>query len=73
MDAYICRGPRMEEVHRESRGDRWCFRCRRRTEFFYVVTAPMEMSYYGPNPSIRCQQDHVDGDIGFGGSREWEG
>lgn len=72
-EVYICRGPVMEEVHRESLGTRWCFRCRGRTEFDYVVTAPKVPSYYGPTPSVQCASGHHDGDIGFGGSREWDG
>lgn len=70
---FICRGPEMEEIHRERVGARWCFRCRERAVFDYVVTAPSTPSYYGPNPSIQCPSGHHDGDIGFGGSREWEG
>lgn len=72
MTVYICR-EEMREVHRESLGERWCFRCRKRREFLYIVTAPVAPSYYGPNPSIRCAScDQIDGDVGFGGGREWE-
>lgn len=69
----ICYEP-MREIHRESRGERWCFKCRKRREFFYIVTAPVEPSYYGPNPSIRCSVCNLDdGDCFPGSSREWEG
>lgn len=68
---HICRGPALEEIHREFVGERWCFICRKRVEFLYIVTAPVEPSYYDPNPSIRCASGHTDGDIGFGGCREW--
>lgn len=72
MSVYIC-GEAMEEIHRERVGVRWCFQCRARVEFLYIVTAPIEPSYYGPNPTIRCEpKSHIDGDCGFGGSREWE-
>lgn len=65
----------MREVRRESEGVRWCFGCRKRREFFFVVTEPVRrLSYYGPNPSIRCGTcDLVDGDLFPGRSREWEG
>jgi hypothetical protein len=66
-------GPTTKEVHRESIGERWCFACRKRSEFFYVVTASVEPSYYDPDPSIRCGNcRQVDGDCGFGRYREWE-
>lgn len=74
MTLTICRGPKMEVIHSESLGERWCFRCRKRREFFYRVSAPIEPSYYDPNPSIRCDTwGHIDGDLFPGRSREWEG
>lgn len=42
-------GTRMVEYSRESVGDKWCFRCRKRHEFWWVVDAPDGISYYGPN------------------------
>lgn len=73
MTLHINYGPRTEEVHRELLGVRWCFACRGRREFFYVVTAPIEPSYYGPNPSVQCGHcGQVDGDCGFGRYREWD-
>lgn len=66
-------GTRMVEVLREPHGEpRWCFRCRKRRQFLYVVHAPDGPSYYGPNPSIRCEAEHTDGDLGFGRERWWE-
>lgn len=64
-----------EEVRREIHGEpRWCFQCRARVPFEYVVYAPTDLfSYYGPRPAIECQpRRHTNGDCGFGSSREWE-
>lgn len=70
---YICRPGPMEEIHRESDGERWCFKCRKRREFIYTVTAEIEPSYYDPNPAIRCGTCNTyNGDLGFGRIREWE-
>ena len=44
----IC-GTRMEEVSRNSEGIKWCFTCRKRHEFWWVVEAPAGISYYGPS------------------------
>lgn len=61
------------EIHRESNGTHWCFRCRSRQEFFFIVTAEIEPSYYGPNPCVRCASCNADdGDCFPGTSREWE-
>lgn len=60
-------------IHRESKGVKWCFCCRKRTEFFYTLTAEIEPSYYDPNPDIRCSScDTSDGDMFPGSYREWE-
>lgn len=73
-EVHFCRGPEMSEIHREDIGERWCFSCRQQARFIYMVHAPTEPSYYGPNPSIRCGNcGQIDGDCGFGRSREWEG
>lgn len=62
-----------KEIHREPKGVRWCFTCRKRQEFFLIVTADVEPSYYPPNPSIRCASCNTDdGDCFPGTSREWE-
>ncbi len=64
----------MEDVKREPDGDRWCFRCRKRREFVFVVSRPVDpMSYYGPNYSIECTVCHLGGgDLFPGREREWE-
>ena len=41
-------GTRMKEHGRRSQGDRWCFHCRKRHEFWWVVMVPDGLSYYGP-------------------------
>lgn len=72
--ATICRGPATREIHRAPHGEtRWCFRCRTRLPFFYVVIAPVGPSYYGPDPRIECAEGHSDGDCFPGRYREWEG
>lgn len=68
----ICRTP-MEEVVRESVGERWCFHCRRRHQFDYIVRQTIEPSWYEPNVSIEGAPCGVfDGDLFPGRSREWE-
>lgn len=37
----VCTGPAMEERSRESMGVRWCFKCRGRHEFFWIVMVPV--------------------------------
>lgn len=69
----ICHGPAMEVIRRDSEGVKWCFHCRKRREFFYIVTAPVEPSYYGPNCDIRCGTCNTsDGDLFPGCERSWE-
>ena len=73
MSVIICRGPALEEVSRRDLGARWCFSCRKRQNFVYVVIAPTEPSYYDPLPSIRCSGcNRADADLGFGRCREWD-
>lgn len=43
----IC-GTRMKEYSRTPEGVRWCFHCRTRHEFAWVVSVPDGLSYYGP-------------------------
>jgi len=63
----------MEEVKRDNIGERWCFKCRKRRDFFFIVTAPIEPSYYGPNVDVQCGScDTSDGDCFPGREREWE-
>jgi hypothetical protein len=70
---HINFGPEMKEVVRRSEGEKWCFCCRARREFFYIVTAPVIPSYYGPNADIQCGTCNTsDGDLFPGREREWE-
>lgn len=69
---HVNHGPAMEEVKRDNLGERWCFHCRERREFFFIVTAPIEPSYYGPNVDVKCGTCNTsDGDMFPGGYREW--
>lgn len=83
MTSAICGFP-VEEIARRPDGERWCFVCRKRHEFLYIVTAskldpelPLEDqpgSWYGPVPHIECSVCHTwDGDCFPGWQREWEG
>ena len=66
-------GPAMREVKRESEGEKWCFHCRKRREFWYTVVAPIEPDWYGPVAAIRCGHCNTqDGDLLPGYEREWE-
>ncbi|MEV7827530.1 hypothetical protein [Microbacterium enclense] len=42
-------GTDMVESSRESDGIKWCFHCRKRHEFWWVVMVPNGLSYYGPS------------------------
>lgn len=68
----VC-GELLEEVVRRTHGEtRYCFSCRAKRRFEYVVLAPVELSYYGPTPRIECATCHViDGDLFPGREREW--
>jgi hypothetical protein len=60
-------------MRRTSEGVKWCFNCRKRAEFFFIITVPVVPDYYGPNASVRCGScDTSDGDLFPGGEREWE-
>lgn len=37
----ICHGPAMEETSRTSMGVKWCFKCRGRHEFEWIVLSPV--------------------------------
>jgi hypothetical protein len=70
MSVHILHTP-MEEVDRRSDGERWCFVCRTRREFAYVLFAPVEMSYYGMTRKIECTHCHTtDSDLFPGRERE---
>lgn len=63
----------MAEARRDSFGERWCFRCRKRVEFVAILMVPTELSYYGPHWKIKCTNcGALDGDIFPGFEREWE-
>lgn len=61
------------EIKRTPDGERWCFHCRHRRAFEYVVSAPTDpMSYYGPSQAIYCTVcNGYDADLFPGRSREW--
>ena len=69
----ICFSAEHRVIKHESQGVKWCFKCRKRREFWFTVTAPIEPDWYGPNADIRCGTCNTsDGDLGFGREREWE-
>jgi len=72
---HINRSPEMQEVVRRRDGEaRYCFKCRTKREFLYIVTAPIVPDYYGPIANIRCGTCNTsDGDLFPGREREWEG
>jgi hypothetical protein len=72
MSLVVCFGPPVEEGVRTPDGERWCFVCRKRRLFDFVVMAPTEPSYYGPYPLIVGECRHVDGDLFPGRIREWD-
>lgn len=60
-----------EELRRDHVGERWCYICRRQEMFDFVVTAPIEPSYYGPRGQIECTHcGTVNGDVFPGRDRE---
>lgn len=71
VDLHIHRTP-MKELRRDSLGERWCFRERRRVEFFHVVTGTVEPSYYDPSARVECGSCRsVDADLFPGWTREY--
>lgn len=68
----IC-GVDEEEVRREPWGDgpRWCFHCRKRHDFWWVVYAPKGLSWYGPRAAIEGEKYDCT-DLFPGWEREWE-
>lgn len=76
MSTVICRSP-FGVIKRKPNGEvRWCFYCRARVAFDFVVrgnTDPDYDDYYGPAPSIECaEKGHGDGDMFPGRYREWD-
>lgn len=45
-------GTRMRESSRDPMGVKWCFHCRTRHEFDWVVKVPDGLSYYGPSAHV---------------------
>lgn len=72
----VCGSGPVEETAREPDGEpRWCFKCRTRREFAYVVKSPTTEQgwWWGPVRSIRCATcDTADGDLFPGRYREWD-
>lgn len=65
--------PHKETYRRTHREDQWCFVCRAKRQFDYVVMSPVEVSWYGPYRQIECTTcKTVDGDCFPGTQREWE-
>ena len=55
--AFAICGTRMVEHSRRSEGVKWCFKCRKRHEFWWVVMAPDGLSYYGPSAHMEGVTD----------------
>ncbi|GAB3125861.1 hypothetical protein [Glaciibacter psychrotolerans] len=78
----ICHGPQMAESSRDSMGVRWCFKCRKRAEFTWVVMAPVidwdnKASVYaamwGPTAHSECGCcDEHGGELFPGWTYRWE-
>lgn len=69
-DGFAICGTRTKEGSRRSLGDRWCFHCRARHEFWHVVMVPDGLSYYGPHIEIQGIKDGCT-DLFPGWTREW--
>lgn len=69
-EVVIC-GTDMEEALRRSMGVKWCFTCRERHEFWWVVMAPVGLSYYGPHVEIQGTKRGCS-DLFPGWTREWD-
>lgn len=52
-DIAIC-GTDMVEYNRHPMGIKWCFTCRTRNEFNWIVMVPSGPSYYGPTAHSEC-------------------
>lgn len=72
LGGVIVCGTRMVEHSRRSEGIKWCFQCRTRAEFHWIVMVPDGPSYYGPEAYMKCSNcDEIDGDLFPGRYREW--
>lgn len=71
-NVHICWTEPHQVISSDWDGERYCFVCRKRREFFRVVKAPVGLSYYGPHSEIVCAFcNAVDGDCFPGSEREW--
>jgi hypothetical protein len=54
-NVHVLRTP-MTEYSRTPMGERWCFRCRKRRNFSWVVLVPTDSpSYYSPTAHMVCE------------------
>jgi hypothetical protein len=60
----------MKEASRRSMGEKWCFHCRKRDNFDWVVMVPDGLSYYGPHVEIHGVKRGCT-DLFPGWTREW--
>ena len=78
----VCRGPRMKEASRKSMGVRWCFKCRGRHEFEWIVLMPVidwdddasiAAAMWGPTAHSECGGcKRQAGELFPGWSYRWE-
>lgn len=69
---HVCHTP-MRVYSQRPDGERFCFVCRKRVAFTFTVMVPTDPeSYYGPSPSVECENGHWDGDLFPGRHRTWE-
>lgn len=66
----VCR-TEMVEFSRESVGEKWCFRCRKRLPHDFVVMVEEEPGYYGPTRKFECSKCKGDFTCFPGTWREW--
>jgi hypothetical protein len=70
----VCGPTKVIEVSRKEKGIHWCFVCRQRVPFFFVVRRDdVEEDYYGPWMSVEDEKGHINGDLFPGRERVWEG
>lgn len=70
-EALSISGTRMMEARRKAWGNKWCFHCRTRHEFDWVLYTPDGPSYYGPYVEIEGPRRGCT-DLFPGWTREWE-
>lgn len=78
----LCRGPEMKEQHRDPMGVKWCFKCRGRHEFTWIVMAPVidwndegsiAAAMWGPTAHSECGGCHQPaGELFPGWEYRWE-